>query len=127
LIVQLDTLETQYQQEQELTRQLLACRSDLSRQADIVALQSQLHLVQHASPLLGLDVDARTVATVIADWTGVPLSSLLKDEQTALLSLEENLATRVVGQDAALGAIARRLRAAKTGLTPETVRRGYSC
>lgn len=119
LIVQLDTLETQYQQEQELTRQLLACRSDLSRQADIVALQSQLHLVQHASPLLGLDVDARTVATVIADWTGVPLSSLLKDEQTALLSLEENLATRVVGQDAALGAIARRLRAAKTGLTPE--------
>jgi type VI secretion system protein VasG len=34
-------------------------------------------------------------------------------------SLEENLATRVVGQDAALGAIARRLRAAKTGLTPE--------
>jgi type VI secretion system protein VasG len=53
LIVQLDTLETQYQQEQELTRQLLACRSDLSRQADIVALQSQLHLVQHASPLLG--------------------------------------------------------------------------
>jgi type VI secretion system protein VasG len=75
--------------------------------------------VQHASPLLGLDVDARTVATVIADWTGIPLSSLLKDEQTALLSLEENLATRVVGQDAALSAIARRLRAAKTGLTPD--------
>jgi type VI secretion system protein VasG len=33
----------------------------------------------------------RTVATVIADWTGVPLSSLMKDEQTELLSLEGNL------------------------------------
>jgi type VI secretion system protein VasG len=119
LIVELDTLETQYQQEQDLTQQLLVCRRDLSRQKEVAALQSQLRLVQHASPLLGLDVDARTVATVIADWTGIPLSSLLKDEQTALLSLEENLATRVVGQDAALSAIARRLRAAKTGLTPD--------
>jgi type VI secretion system protein VasG len=119
LIVELDTLETQYQQEQDLTQQLLVCRRDPSRQKEVAALQSQLRLVQHASPLLGLDVDARTVATVIADWTGIPLSSLLKDEQTALLSLEENLATRVVGQDAALSAIARRLRAAKTGLTPD--------
>jgi len=56
---------------------------------------------------------------VIADWTGVPLSSLMKDEQTELLSLENNLAKRVVGQDAALNAIAQRLRAAKTGLAPE--------
>lgn len=119
LIVELDELGTQYQQEQELTQQLLACRRDPSRQTEIAALQSQLRLVQHTSPLLGLDVDARTVATVIADWTGVPLSSLLKDEQTELLSLEDNLAIRVVGQDAALNAIARRLRAAKTGLTPE--------
>ncbi|WP_049613414.1 AAA family ATPase, partial [Yersinia mollaretii] len=57
--------------------------------------------------------------TVIADWTGVPLSSLLKDEQTDLLQLENHLATRVVGQDAALVDMAQRLRAAKTGLTSE--------
>mgnify|MGYP001724147843 CR=1 FL=1 len=75
--------------------------------------------VQQGNPLLGLDVEVRTVATVIADWTGVPLSSLMKDEQTELLSLEESLGKRVVGQEAALSAIARRLRAAKTGLTPE--------
>jgi type VI secretion system protein VasG len=54
--------------------------------------------VQRNNPLLGLDVDARTVATVIADWTGVPLSSLMKDEQTELLSLENNLGKRVVGR-----------------------------
>ena len=119
IILALDTLETQYGQELTLTEELLACRADISRQAEIAALQSQLTAIQQGNPLLGLDVDARTVATVIADWTGVPLSSLMKDEQTELLSLEQHLAKRVVGQDAALNAIAQRLRASKTGLAPE--------
>ncbi|WP_140418823.1 AAA family ATPase, partial [Enterobacter cancerogenus] len=115
----LGALEARYGEELNLTKQLSECRQDLSRHADIADLQQRLTCVQQGSPLLGLDVDARTVATVIADWTGVPLSSLMKDEQTELLSLEDNLARRVVGQDAALNAIARRLRAAKTGLAPE--------
>lgn len=119
IILQLDELETQYGAELKLTEQLLACRSDISRQAEIADLQQQLRGIQQTNPLLGLDVDARTVATVIADWTGVPLSSLMKDEQTELLSLEHNLSKRVVGQYAALNAIAQRLRASKTGLTPE--------
>ncbi|WP_218801533.1 type VI secretion system ATPase TssH [Klebsiella quasipneumoniae] len=119
LILALDTLETQYGQELQLTEALRACRRDLSRQGEINDLQNALTAAQHGNPLLGLDVDVRTVATVIADWTGVPLSSLMKDEQTELLSLEQSLGKRVVGQESALSAIARRLRAAKTGLTPE--------
>ncbi|HCN96811.1 MAG TPA: type VI secretion system ATPase TssH [Leclercia sp.] len=119
IILELDTLETQYGQELTLTEELLASRTDISRQAEIASLQSQLTAVQQGNPLLGLDVDARTVATVIADWTGVPLSSLMKDEQTELLSLEASLGKRVVGQDAALNTIAQRLRASKTGLAPE--------
>lgn len=119
LILALDTLETQYGQELQLTEALRACRRDLSRQGEINDLQNALTADQHGNPLLGLDVDVRTVAMVIADWTGVPLSSLMKDEQTELLSLEQSLGKRVVGQEAALSAIARRLRAAKTGLTPE--------
>ncbi|ELY2535219.1 AAA family ATPase [Cronobacter sakazakii] len=119
ILTELDVLETQYGQEIALTEQLLACRRDLSRQAESASLQSELAIVQQGTPLLGLDVDARTVATVIADWTGVPLSSLMKDEQTELLSLEQRLAARVVGQDAALEAIAQRLRASKTGLASE--------
>ncbi|OXL35992.1 ClpV1 family T6SS ATPase [Enterobacter mori] len=119
IIVELDALEGQYGQELKLTEALLACRADISRQAEITGLQQQLSEVQQGNPLLGLDVDVRTVATVIADWTGVPLSSLMKDEQTELLSLENNLGKRVVGQDAALNAIAQRLRASKTGLAPE--------
>ncbi|OAT33212.1 ClpB family protein [Buttiauxella brennerae ATCC 51605] len=75
--------------------------------------------MQQSNPLLSVDVDTRTIANVIADWTGVPLSSLMKDEQTELLNLEGEIGKRVVGQDVALNAIAQRLRAAKTGLTSE--------
>ncbi|MBT1870884.1 type VI secretion system ATPase TssH [Enterobacter mori] len=119
-IVELDSLETQYGQELKLTEAMLACRADISRQAEIAGMQAELTAVQQNNPLLGLDVDVRTVATVIADWTGVPLSSLMKDEQTELLSLETSLGKRVVGQGAALNAIAQRLRASKTGLAPES-------
>ncbi|QBC01240.1 type VI secretion system ATPase TssH [Enterobacter cloacae] len=119
LIVELDELETQYGQELRLTEQLLECRQDISRQNEMLALQQELNGMQHSNPLLSVDVDVRTVATVIADWTGVPLSSLMKDEQTELLTLENEIRKRVVGQDVALTAIAQRLRAAKTGLTSE--------
>ena len=119
LIVALDELETQYGQKLKLTEQLLESRQDISRQSETHALQQELHGMQHSNPLLSLDVDVRTVANVIADWTGVPLSSLMKDEQTELLTLEDEIGKRVVGQDVALEAIAQRLRAAKTGLTSE--------
>ena len=119
LIVELDALETQYGQALTLTEQLLKSRQDLSRQRETLNLQQQLNEMQRTSPLLSVDVDVRTVANVIADWTGVPLSSLMKDEQTELLNLEDELGKRVVGQAVALNAIAQRLRAAKTGLTSE--------
>ena len=119
LIVELDLLESQYGLELSLTKQLLETRQDISRQTDINQLQNQLSVLQGNTPLLSLDVDTRTVANVIADWTGVPLSSLMKDEQTELLTLENEISKRVVGQDVPLKAIAQRLRAAKTGLTSE--------
>ncbi|MDO6408478.1 type VI secretion system ATPase TssH [Pantoea phytobeneficialis] len=115
----LAVLETRYQQEKKLTEQLLACRSDPSREQEIAALQDELIKVQQTAPLLALDVDARTVANVVADWTGIPLSSLMKDEQSELLMLDTVLAQRIVGQDHALHAIAQRLRATKTGLAAE--------
>jgi type VI secretion system protein VasG len=57
LILALDTLETQYGQELQLTEALLACRRDISRQAEINDLQNALIAVQQGNPLLGLDVD----------------------------------------------------------------------
>lgn len=119
LIAELDELEARYGEELKLTEQLLESRQDISRQSEMHALQQALNGIQHSNPLLSVDVDVRTVANVIADWTGVPLSSLMKDEQTELLTLENEIGKRVVGQDISLEAIAQRLRAAKTGLTSE--------
>jgi type VI secretion system protein VasG len=113
-------LEFQRQGEVELTRRLLAARQAAPLDAALCAdLQHRLHQAQGEQALLSLDVDPRSIADVIADWTGIPLSSLLKDEQSNLLALEQQLAERVIGQDLALSALAQRLRAAKTGLTHE--------
>ncbi|AHM72162.1 type VI secretion system ATPase TssH [Yersinia hibernica] len=119
LLVGQQQLKQQYEAEQRLTTLIIDARQDIANAAHLARLQEELSQIQGNAPLLSLDVDVRTVATVIADWTGVPLSSLLKDEQTDLLQLENHLATRVVGQDAALVDMAQRLRAAKTGLTSE--------
>ncbi|NUT79226.1 type VI secretion system ATPase TssH [Pseudomonas sp. C1C7] len=110
----------QYRQELELTRELLDAReAEPPRPDDCAVLQLRLSQLQGNQPMLSLDVSARSVAEVIADWTGVPLGSLLKDEQASLLALEQQLGERVIGQPTALGALAQRLRAAKTGLTEE--------
>lgn len=119
LAAEQQTLEQQYKEEQRLTTLIINARQDIANAAHLARLQEELSQIQGNAPLLSLDVDVRTVATVIADWTGVPLSSLLKDEQTDLLQLENHLSTRVVGQDVALVEMAQRLRAAKTGLTSE--------
>ncbi|MHB9348681.1 type VI secretion system ATPase TssH [Enterobacter vonholyi] len=108
--------EARFSNEKALAQQLMASRQDISNQAEIAGLQ-QLEQAQQGDVLVQVDVDTRTVANVIADWTGVPLSSLMKDEQTELLTLESEIGQRVVGQNVSLEAIARRLRAAKTGLT----------
>nr|WP_154324518.1 type VI secretion system ATPase TssH [Pantoea sp. 201603H] len=111
--------ECRFDNEKQLAQQLMASRQDISQQAEMFSLQQQLDKVQQGEALIQVDVDTRTVANVIADWTGVPLSSLMKDEQSELLSLEDEIGKRVVGQGISLTAIAQRLRAAKTGLTSE--------
>lgn len=121
---QLTAEQKQFDEEKALIEQLIELRSKISTDdkeitKQIKAIQQQLTQLQGNNPLLSLDVDSRTVATVIADWTGVPLDSLMKDEQSHLLRLEDDLRTRVVGQDVALAELARRIRAAKTGLTSE--------
>ncbi|WP_434650993.1 type VI secretion system ATPase TssH [Pseudomonas sp. D1-2] len=113
-------LLSRYRQVLDLSQQLLDAReAEPPRWVDCVQLQQELDAIQGNQPMLFLDVDARSVAEVIADWTGVPLGSLLKDEQAHLLELEQQLAERVVGQAPALEALAQRLRAAKTGLADD--------
>lgn len=78
-------LEAQYQQEKAPAQQIMTLHQEGT---DSTELQQQLQTHQGFAPLLALGVDAHAVATVMADWTGIPLSSLLRDEQGDLFSME---------------------------------------
>lgn len=66
--------------------------------------------------LLKTQIGASEIAEVIANATGIPVANLMDDEKTKLLHLEETLAQRVVGQDAAVHAVAQTIRRARAGL-----------
>ena len=67
--------------------------------------------------MLKEEVDEEDVAEVVAAWTGVPVSRLMEGEIEKLLHMEERLHERVVGQDAAVSAVANALRRARAGLS----------
>jgi len=69
-----------------------------------------------ASPLTPEVVDAEQIAAVVSRWTGVPVEKMLEGEREKLLSMEDALRGRVVGQDAALEAVADAVRRARAGL-----------
>lgn len=72
--------------------------------------------LQTARPLVQPEVNALSIADVVADWTGIPIGSMVKDELHNLLTLETCLMEDIIGQDAAIGALGRTLRASKAGL-----------
>jgi type VI secretion system protein VasG len=62
-------------------------------------------------------VTEATIASVISDWTGVPVSALKGSEAQRLLTLESSLKQRVMGQDVAIEAMSRSLKVSRAGLT----------
>ncbi|HYN78267.1 MAG TPA: type VI secretion system ATPase TssH, partial [Lamprocystis sp. (in: g-proteobacteria)] len=79
-------------------------------------LQAQLQSLQGERPLILPSVDAQAVASVVADWTGIPVGRMVKDEVKAVLNLAETLNKRVVGQRHALDAIAARIQTSRARL-----------
>ena len=61
-------------------------------------------------------VDAQQIASVVSRWTGVPVDKMLEGEREKLLSMEDSLRARVVGQDEALAAVSDAVRRARAGL-----------
>ena len=61
-------------------------------------------------------VDERDVAAVVAQWTGIPVSRMQETETQRLLEMEQKLGERVIGQDAAIEAVADAIRRARSGL-----------
>src|SRR5687767_4125599 len=78
--------------------------------------QARLSDLQKDGVFLKEEVDEEDVAQVVAKWTGVPVSKMLEGEMQKLVSMEENLRRRVIGQDEALEAVADAVRRARSGL-----------
>ncbi|MBX3184481.1 MAG: type VI secretion system ATPase TssH [Polyangiaceae bacterium] len=78
----------------------------------------RLRAIKPEDRLVAADVDESAVASIVADWTGIPVGKMVKDDVDAIVHLEERMRGRVRGQDMALAAIAREVRAARSGLKP---------
>jgi len=83
---------------------------------ELKSLQQRLAETQGEKPLILPSVDAQAVASVVADWTGVPVGRMVKNEIDAVLNLADALEKRVLGQRHALETIAKRIRTSRAGL-----------
>ncbi len=84
--------------------------------AELKSLQEKLKQFQGESPLIFPSVDANAIASVVADWTGIPVGRMVKNEIEQVLKLADILERRVIGQRHALETIARRIQTSRARL-----------
>lgn len=82
----------------------------------ITEAEDKLRALQKDKPLVKEVVDSEDIADVVSKWTHIPVSKMLKSEREKLLSLEDELHKRVVGQNEAIAAIANAVRRSRAGL-----------
>jgi len=129
----LATLQAKLAREKEAVAEIVALRrriangtatvsdDDDEQDPQLVAMQLQrlnkgLEALQEDDPLVTVCVDSGTVASVISDWTGIPVGKMMADELHTVLHLQDRMAERLVGQPQALDAIARRVRTFRADL-----------
>ncbi len=83
---------------------------------DLSKLRLDLETMQGDDPLLQPVVDAGVVAAVVAEWTGIPVGRMVRDEVQSVLTLADTLEKRVIGQRHGLDAVARRIQTARAQL-----------
>jgi ATP-dependent Clp protease ATP-binding subunit ClpB len=72
---------------------------------------------QSGKRMLKEEVDEEDVARIVSKWTGIPISKMLEGEVKKLVTMEERLRQRVIGQDAALERVANAIRRSRAGLS----------
>ncbi len=85
-------------------------------QKQLDSLNIELLEQQKSSTLIKEEVTNEDIAEVVAKWTGIPVTKMLKSEREKLLQLEEVLHKRVVGQEEAIEAVSDAIRRSRTGL-----------
>ncbi|ARB30433.1 type VI secretion system ATPase TssH [Pseudomonas tolaasii] len=119
----LDDVEGRWDNELALVEQIQRLRSQLAdssdREAGLVELrqlQDELAVQQGEHPLVLISVDEQAVASVVQDWTGIPVGRMVKNEIENVLRLADRLGQRIIGQNHALEMIARRIQTSRAGL-----------
>ena len=72
--------------------------------------------MQGAAAMIKEEVDSEDIADVVSRWTGIPVNKMMQSEKDKLLRLEDELHTRVIGQEEAISAIADAVRRSRAGL-----------
>ena len=98
-------------------------QTEAEREAERGALMAQLKVVQDKltdlqgeTPLILPTVDYQAVASVVGDWTGIPVGRMARNEIETILKVAASLAQRVIGQDHAMEMIAKRIQTSRAGL-----------
>ncbi|NQD94978.1 type VI secretion system ATPase TssH, partial [Pseudomonas sp. CrR25] len=134
---ELEQVETRWVAQRELAKRLLELRkhSATARQAirqvgaeaepecrleqleaELQEIQAELAAAQAHERLVSFEVCPRLVAEVISHWTGVPLSQLAREHNSKVLNFASDLRQRVRGQEQAIVALDRSMRASAAGL-----------
>lgn len=127
----LAALTEKWNSETELVSQIIELRQSLADTDDtdieietketIAKLKGNLVELQGEDPLVHYEVSPQVVGEVISNWTGIPVGKMVKDEASAVLTFSSELAKRIKGQDHAVAAIDKGMRAAKAGINnPDT-------
>ncbi|MBN2320586.1 MAG: type VI secretion system ATPase TssH [Acidobacteria bacterium] len=120
-------LEKRWKKENKAAANLVKLRNqgmDAKSDADSAQIKKQLKQAekqlaeaQDGEPLISLEVNPDVIAKVVADWTGIPVGNMVKDEANLILKLDKQLGERIKGQDHALEMLARGIRASKAGIS----------
>ena len=115
--------EQQWQSELKIVQniQMLENKDQLAEHSDqdkytISAIRQQLADIQGVSPLVYERVNAQMINEIISDWTGIPIGKMVSDEIKQILTLEDKLAERVMGQDYALQQLVQGIKTSKAKL-----------
>lgn len=83
---------------------------------EVEKLEKEFEAMQTGSAMIKEEVDSEDIAEVVAKWTGIPVSKMLQSERNKLLTLEDELHKRVIGQEEAIAAVSDAVRRSRAGL-----------
>ncbi|MDH6314274.1 ATP-dependent Clp protease ATP-binding subunit ClpB [Parabacteroides sp. PFB2-10] len=87
-----------------------------AKEEEIGEVEAKLHAMQGNDAMIKEEVDSEDIADVVSRWTGIPVNRMMQSEKDKLLKLEDELHTRVIGQEEAITAISDAVRRSRAGL-----------